>query len=348
MNVTDARQDGHMPSRKLISRVFRHEESLRAAILIVVIMVFAGLTKGKTLQFSSIMNTLLSSGTTGIATIGQLFVVLGGGIDVSIGSSIGGVAILAGVFNAALMGSAMGALPIFTQILLPVGLATLITLLLGVGIGLGNGMLISRIDTPPLITTLAMAPIVLGVAKYITGGHRMGELPANLAFWGQGRILEVPVPFIIFVVVAVITYFVLNHTTYGKAVYASGGNPAATYLCGINIKNVILSTYAISGFLAALTGTIMVSKVMIADINMAPYLMIDTIAAVAIGGVSLSGGRGTLIGAVIGVFLISVVSNGMNVLLLGPAGQGLARGLIILVAVAVDVIRRKGESEAIV
>jgi ribose/xylose/arabinose/galactoside ABC-type transport system permease subunit len=342
VNVADFREQRERVSgRKLISRLFRHEESLRITILVAVILVFAGLTKGKTLQLPSVLNTLLSSGTTGIATIGQLFVVLGGGIDVSIGSSIGGTAILAGVFNAALMGSAMGALPIFSQIFLPVGLATLITLLLGVGIGVSNGLLISRVDTPALITTLAMAPIVLGIAKQITGGHRMGDLPASLAFWGQGRVAGLPVPFLIFVAVAVTAYFVLNHTTYGKSVYATGGNPVTAFLSGVNIKNVRLTTYAISGFLAALTGTIMIAKVMLADINMAPYLMIDTIAAVAIGGVSLSGGRGTVIGAIIGVLLISVVSNGMNVLLLGPAGQGLARGIIILVAVAVDTMRRR-------
>jgi putative xylitol transport system permease protein len=149
------------------------------------------------------------------------------------------------------------------------------------------------------------------------------------------------VPVIIFVVVAVIGYLVLNYTTYGRSIYATGGNPVSAWLAGINVKHILFSVFMISGFATGLAGLVQTARSMSAAMTNLIGLELDAIASVVMGGVSLFGGRGTLIGVVIGVFIIGIINNGMNLLMISPAFQSIVKGAIIVAAVGIDCLRRR-------
>jgi ribose/xylose/arabinose/galactoside ABC-type transport system permease subunit len=269
----------------------------------------------------------LQSSTRGIAGIGQLFVLLTGGIDLS----VGGLAILTAIVGARLMTGTTA---------FPYGPIALM-LVLGIVVGTVNGTLVSRVGMPPLIVTLGMWQITKGFGYLISGGLSIRNLPEQVSFFGAGHIAGVPVPVIIFIAVAATAYFVLYYTTFGRRVYAVGGNPASAWLSGINVSNIQFSVYILSGFLASLAGFILMARAMTGSLSMVAGLELDSIAGVTIGGVSLAGGRGSLIGAVIGVIILGVISNGMNVYGLDPNLQDIVKGVIIIAAVAVDSIRRK-------
>jgi ribose/xylose/arabinose/galactoside ABC-type transport system permease subunit len=140
---------------------------------------------------------------------------------------------------------------------------------------------------------------------------------------------------------AVISYLVLSYTTFGRSVYAVGGNPVSAWLCGVNLKRIQLIVFIISGFLSGLAAIIMTGRVMSASMKSLTGLELDTIAAVCIGGISLMGGRGSLIGAIVGVLIIGVINNGLSILGASPAMQGIVKGTIIIAAVAVDYLRKR-------
>ncbi len=277
---------------------------------------------------------LLQSSIRGVASVGQAFVILSAGIDVS----VGGMGLFCTVLGASIMTSS------FMNVVgdpVPMIIALPIMVLAGIGWGAVNGTMVSRIGMPPLIVTLGMWEITKGAAFQTGSGQSIGFLPEGLLFFGGGRIAGVPVPVIIFIVVAIIGYWVLSYTTYGRSVYAVGGNPVSAWLSGINVKRILFSVYVISGFLAGLAGVIITGRVMSASMISLQGLEIDSIAAATVGGVSLSGGKGSLFGVVFGVLIIGVVNNSMSILGAGPAVQGIVKGAIILIAVAVDYIRRQ-------
>jgi ribose/xylose/arabinose/galactoside ABC-type transport system permease subunit len=214
-------------------------------------------------------------------------------------------------------------------------------LLAAIGWGVINGLAVSRIGMPPLIVTLAMWQVTKGVAFEIGEGRSIGHLPDSLTFFGSGSVYGVPVPVIVFITVSVIGYFVLQYTTFGRSVYAVGGNPVSAWLSGIKVKHILFLVYVISAFLAGLAGLIFLGRIMTASMETLGGLELDSIAAVVIGGVSLMGGRGSIIGVVIGTIMIGVINNGMSILGADPFLQGVAKGVIIITAVAIDYIRRR-------
>jgi ribose/xylose/arabinose/galactoside ABC-type transport system permease subunit len=261
-------------------------------------------------------------------------VILTAGIDVS----VGGNALFCSTLGAALMTS--GELSIISNPL-PIGLGALIMLMAGLGWGAVNSALVSRVGIPALISTLGMWQITTGAAFEIIQGRSIGALPERLAWWGQGNVAGVPVPAIVFIVVAVIAYYVLNYTSYGRSIYATGGNPVSAWLSGIDIRRVLFSVYIIAGFLAGLAAFIQLGRVMSASMMGLEGLELDSIAAVTIGGVSLFGGRGNLIGVIIGTLIIGVVNNGLSVLKVDPPSIRIVKGAIIILAVAIDTVRRR-------
>ncbi len=162
-----------------------------------------------------------------------------------------------------------------------------------------------------------------------------------MGVFGGGAVAGVPVIVIIFLAVAVVAYFVLNRTTFGRSIYAVGGNPLSAWLSGVRVQNVLLSSYAISGFLAGLAGFLIMSRLLSANMTAVVNLEMDSIAAVVIGGVSLRGGIGGVVGVVIGILILTVVQNGMVVVGVDAAYQQIVKGAIILLAVAIDYIRRR-------
>jgi ribose/xylose/arabinose/galactoside ABC-type transport system permease subunit len=220
-------------------------------------------------------------------------------------------------------------------------LAIPIMLLAGVGIGFLNGSAVSRIGMPPLIVTLGMWEILKGISYLLCWGTSISGLPEQIGAFGVGKIAGVPNLVIIFIVVCAVAYFWLHHTTFGRSVYAVGGSPHSAWLSGINVTRITTSAYVISGFLAGLAGVMTTARMAAASMQTLVGLELDSIAAVAVGGVSLMGGKGSVIGVVIGVLLISTVNNAMAVMGADPAQVGIVRGAIIMGAVAVDYIRRR-------
>lgn len=314
-------------AKDIAQRFFRHENAVLLGILVIMMAVMAVITKGLTVTQNNITNIWLQSSMRGIASMGQLFVILTAGIDVS----VGGIALTAAILGAKLM----------------TGQADIswiaIAAMLGVGAGIGafNGSMVSRVGMPALIVTLGMWQVTNGISYLLCRGQTILNLPPPLNFFGGAYLAGVPLPVIIFIMVAVIAYFVLNHTTFGRSVYAVGGNPISAWLSGINVKNILFSVFVISGFLAALAGFVMMSRVMIGGLTTVVGLELDSIAAVCIGGVSLMGGRGTVIGVLIGVLILGVINNGMNVFAVSPAYQDVVKGSVIIAAVAVDYMRRR-------
>jgi putative xylitol transport system permease protein len=186
-----------------------------------------------------------------------------------------------------------------------------------------------------------MWEISKGASFLVCRGRSIGWLPDQMHFFGKGVVAGVPVPIIIFIAVAAIAYFVAQYTTYGRSVYATGGNPVSAWLSGIQVRNIHFSVYVISGFLAALAALIMAARAMSASMTSLLGLEMDSIAAATVGGISLMGGRGSIIGVVIGAIIIGVVNNGMNIMGAGPDVIGIVKGAIIIIAVAVDYLRRR-------
>ena len=320
---------------KEASRNFiRREYGILLIVLIALIGGMGVITKGKTIATANMVNVLLQSSIRGVASVGQAFVILSAGIDVS----VGGVGLMCSVLGSALM------TPTYLNIIgkpLSMYAAIPIMLLVGTSWGIANGSSVARIGMPALIVTLAMWEITKGAAFHICQGASVGYLPDNMAFFGSGTVAGVPVPIIIFIAVAAVGYFVLEHTTFGRSIYAVGGNPVSAWLSGIHVKNMQFLVYVISGFLAGLAAVVMTARVMSASMGSLAGLEIDTIAAVCVGGISLAGGKGSVIGAIIGVIIIGVVNNAMSVLGASPALQGIVKGVIIFTAVAADYLRRR-------
>jgi len=322
-------------AREIAKRFFRHENAVLVLVLIALMGGMAVITRGLTASRANIFNILLQSSIRGVASVGQAFTVLSAGIDLS----VAGV----GLFCATLGSCLITLDPTIRIVSNPYSIYTVIPIMLVVGAGWGviNGSAVSRLGMPPLIVTIAMWQITQGAAFLINKGRMIQPLPDNLAFFGAGTIAGVPVLVIIFITMAVIGYFVLNHTTFGRSVYAVGGNPVVAWLTGINVKNILFTVYVISGFLAGLAGVMMTARIMSSSMTTLSGLELDTIAAVFIGGMSVTGGKGNLLGVIIGAVIIGVINNAMSILGAGAAIQSIVKGAIIIIAVAIDYLRRR-------
>ncbi len=316
-------------------RFFSHENAALALVFVGIVVAMTFVTGGKSIARINMRNVMLQSAIRGIASVGQAFVILTGNIDLS----IQGIGILCALTGATLMTKNM-----FLNIVgqsLPVPLVLLLVLLVGAAWGVANGFLVSRTRIPSLIATLGIWEVTRGLAFDVGKGAAVTQQPEALAFFGSGNVAGVPVPVIIFVTVAAVSYFILNHATYGRLLYAIGGNPSSAWLSGIRVQLVTFSVFVISGLLSGLAGFISIARVMSASMNTMQTLMLDTIAAVVIGGVSLMGGRGNILGVVIGVMIIGVINNGMSIIGAPPSTLGVVKGLIIIFAVIIDYRRQR-------
>jgi len=321
--------------KDIARRFFRHENAALAVVLIALIGGLSIVTKGLTISRDNMMNVLLQSSVRGPASIGQAFVILSGGIDLS----VGGMGLMIAIVGASMMTEA----PYLNIVGYPVSMygAIPVMLLVGVGFGALNGTLVSRIGMPALIVTLGMWYICKGLGFRISQGQTVTHLPDSLLVLGQGKVAGVPVPVIIFIAVGVVAYFVLNHTTFGRSIYGVGGNPIVAWFSGVPVKPIRFSVYAISGFLSGLTAVVVTARTMSTSMKTLEFLELDTIAAVCIGGVSLMGGKGNIIGVVLGTLIFGFLTNAMNVLGREFFLENLIRGAIIITAVAVDHIRKR-------
>jgi ribose transport system permease protein len=273
-----------------------------------------------------------------IAT-GMTLIVLTAGIDLSVGS----VLALCGAITAGLLknGIELPANDLFIGFTL-LG-ALLAGLIVGSALGWFNGFVITKFNVPPFVATLAMLTIARGFTMLYTQGHPISNLGSSFAFIGTGWLLGIPVPVYIAAVVVLLAVFVTQKTRIGRYIYAIGGNEQAAKLSGINIKRVKIKVYAIAGALAALGGIIVTSRLDSAQPNAGTSYELDAIAAVVIGGTSLSGGKGSIWGTVMGAVIIGVLNNGLVLLNVSPFWQQVVKGTVILLAVIIDKAGEKKE-----
>jgi ribose transport system permease protein len=276
-----------------------------------------------------------------IISVGMTLVILTGGIDLSVGS----VLALAGAVTAGML--KFGAE--FTGLNLYLGF-TLIGALLGgtlVGTILGwfNGFTITRFKVPPFVATLAMLTIARGLTMLLTGGFPITGLGEEMAFIGTGWFLGIPMPVWISAVIVVAAVILTKRTKLGRHIYAIGGNETASRLSGLKIKRVKLIVYSIAGALAGVGGIIVTSRLDSAQPNAGFGFELDSIAAVVIGGTSLSGGKGTIIGTVQGALIIGILNNGLVLLNVSPFWQQVIKGFVILLAVVIEKFSSKSDAE---
>lgn len=275
---------------------------------------------------------------TCIAT-GMTLIVLTAGIDLSVGS----VLALCGALAAGLFKNGLA----FPSSDLFVGFtflgALLAGLLSGALLGWFNGFTITKFNVPPFVATLAMLTIARGLTMLYTKGHPVSSLGNEFAYIGNGTFAGIPVPVWIAALVVALALFITQSTKLGRYIYAIGGNEQAAKLSGINIKKVKLTVYAIAGALAALGGIIVTGRLDSAQPNAGISYELDAIAAVVIGGTSLSGGKGSVWGTVMGAIIIGVLNNGLVLLNVSPFWQQVVKGSVILLAVIIDKAGEKRE-----
>ena len=271
---------------------------------------------------SNLFNVIRQVSINGLIAFGMTFVILTGGIDLSVGSIVA----LSGALTAGMMVSGMST-----------GVAVLIGLLLGLCMGIINGVIISIGKVAPFIATLATMTVYRGAALLYTDGVPITGLNENFAKLGKGYFLKVfPMPMVLLLIAFLISYITLKKTTFGRYVYALGGNEQTTFFSGINTTRIKITVYAISGLLAALGGIVLTSRLNSAQPTAGLGFESDAIAAVVVGGTSLTGGKGWIVGTLIGAMIIGILTNGLNLLNVQSYYQQILKGLVILAAVILD------------
>ena len=300
--------------------------SLVGLIAIVVVM---SLLSGSFLRVTNLLNVGVQAAVDAILAFGSTFVIITGGIDLS----VGGVAALSGIVCA--WTASTGGMP------WPVAL--IFALVVGVACGLGNGLLITFGRLPPFIATLAMQGVGFGLALVISQGSPI-NMPNAVSNLGNTIGNYLPIPVIVMAVMGLLTAFILARTYSGRAMYAIGGNEEAARLSGIRINRQKLITYGLSGLFAAVAGIVLASRLASAQPDAATGYELDAIAAVVIGGASLSGGRGGAFGTFVGALILATLQNGLNLLSVSSFWQQVVIGVVIALAVLLDSFRRRSRN----
>lgn len=281
---------------------------------------------------------ILQVSVVGIIAIGVTQVIISGGIDLSSGSIVGATAMVA-MSLAQATGYERAVYPDLTG--LPVIIPVAVGLLLGLLCGMINGALIAYTKIPPFIATLGMMVTARGFAKWYTKGQPISFPSDSFAAIGKGMM-----PVFIFLVVAAIFHVALKYTRYGKFTYAIGANPQAARVSGINVERQLVKIYAVAGLLSALAGIVVAARGLTAQAGMGTMYELDAIAMAVIGGVSLTGGRGSILGTMIGMVIFGVIISGFTFLRLDAYYQEMIKGVIIVAAVVADVYRQKKRKKA--
>jgi ribose transport system permease protein len=311
----------------LRERLSEFISQLAAAGALIVVFVFLSFASPVFLSADNLFNIGSQTAVTAVIAIGMTLVIITAGIDLSVGS----VSALSGVLGVMMMAQAG----------LPVPVAILGGTLVGATCGLVNGLLVSVAGLNPFIATLGMLTVARGLTFIVTNAVAVFGAPSSFRLLGQGVIGPIPIPILTIVVMAVIGYIVLSRTRLGRYAYAMGSNLEAARLSGIPIRRYLTSVYVISGALAGFGGMIAASRVNSGQPNFGIGLELDVIAAAVIGGASLFGGQGTVVGTLIGAFLIALIRNGAVLLDVNTFYQQVIIGVVIWLAVFWDQYRRR-------
>ncbi|WP_202808854.1 ABC transporter permease [Staphylococcus equorum] len=290
--------------------------------LILLVIIISALNSAF-LEPSNLFNLLRQVSINGLIAFGMTFVILTGGIDLSVGSTLA-------------LSSAMVA------ILMVSGVDSIIALLLGcifgAVLGAVNGLLITLGKMAPFIATLATMTVFRGLTLVITDGNPITNLNGSYAFqlFGRGYFLGIPVPAVTMFVTFIILYILLHKTVFGRQTYAMGGNEKAAFISGIKVNKLKIMIYSLAGLMSAMAGAILTSRLNSAQPTAGMSYELDAIAGVVLGGTSLTGGKGRILGTLIGVLIIGVLNNGLNLLGVSSFYQQVVKGVVIIIAVLID------------
>lgn len=298
------------------------------AVFIAEVIIFSQLSP-YFLTADNLLNVSLQASITAIIAAGMTFVILTAGIDLSVGSLVA----LSGVIATSLLKIDAPGFVVFL-------IAILGGMIFGAASGSAAGIFITKFKITPFIVTLALMTIWRGAAFVYTEGRPVWGLPEAFSTLGGDRIFGVPIPTVIMFLVFISAHIVLTKTKFGRYVYAVGGNLEAARLAGIKTNKILISVYIISGILSSVSGILLASRMNSGQPNAGLMYELDVIAAVVVGGTSLFGGRGTIIGTFIGSMLIAVLRNGLNLINVGSYVQQVIVGVVILLAVLLDQLRK--------
>ncbi|MCD6318627.1 ABC transporter permease [Candidatus Aerophobetes bacterium] len=302
-------------------------------ILFGIVMILSSLTS-RFLTTVNLMNILLHSSILGVVVIGESICLLSGKFDLSVGSTVG----LSGALAAWLMVTGQPAASGWALHPIP---AILIVLLVGIGIGLFNGFFIAKVGMNPLLTTLASMIFLRGMALIVTSGESLYNFPPSYQFLGGGTIGPVPTAVVIMLALYIIFHFILNCKKIGRHIYIVGGNPEAARACGISVEKVVMLAFMMSGFLAAVGGILLSSRLNSAQTISGSGMELDAIAASVIGGISLQGGRGILLNTIAGVLVIESIRTGLVLLDVPAFWIRCTMGFVIFLAILMDTLKVK-------
>lgn len=302
------------------------KRNMGTIIGLLVLVVIVTISTPKFMTSSNILNLLKSNSVNAIISCGMLLAILMGEIDISVGSTVG----LTGVIGAYLL----------TNMGVPAPVTVLCCLLIGALVGIINGVAISYLKVPAFVATLATQSIGRGLTEIISGGITIRVTEESFVKLGSASVGGISVIIIYAAVVILVTWIMLNKTKFGYYIYALGGNKIAAQYSGVNVKRVNMIPYIFIGFLCGMGGIIWSARLGSAAATLGQGFEMDAIAAVVIGGTSMSGGVGTVGGTFIGLLIIGVITNGLNLMGINSFWQEVLKGIIILAAVILDVVRK--------
>lgn len=327
--TTQARKKFAIPQG--LKRFMSNYSILYAIVILCVVLSFAS---EQFLTADNIIKLLRQVSMIAIIAVGTYFVMVSGGIDISAGANVGLTSVL------------------FSMLMVNGGvhpaLAVVLALCLGAAIGAINGFIVTRMGIPAMIATLAMQYVCQGTTYVITKGYAISGLPEEILFLGKGYLFGLkflPWPVVIMLLVVVVAHFVSQRTRFGRYLYAVGGNAEASYLSGINDKAIQSWSYVICGALASLAGVILTCRMGSGQSNAGLGWEFEAIIGAIIGGVSLTGGRGRVVGALLGAILVGILTNGMTLLDVDSNYQKIVKGVILIFAIGFDIynIRRQNK-----
>ena len=306
-----------MNKKKLINQI----NIYRSVLILLVICVFATILSPSFLSVTNLFNVFKQITVAGIVGCGMTFVILTGGIDLSVGSILG----LSGVLASGVLASTGNT-----------AVAVAVSLTVGIACGAVNGFFVSVCGIPPFISTLGMMTLLRGVILVYTKGSPIPIKSDAYKFFGKGSIAGIPVPVIILIIVFLLAHYILTQTSYGRSVYAVGGNREAARLSGIRVKTSEFLVYTLNGLMCGMAGLILTARLGSAQSTSGTGIEMDAIAVVILGGTSLSGGVGFVLPTVVGAMIMGIIDNILTLMNVNPHATNIVKGAVILIAVLVD------------
>ena len=306
-----------MNKKKLINQI----NIYRSVLILLVICVFATILSPSFLSVTNLFNVFKQITVAGIVGCGMTFVILTGGIDLSVGSILG----LSGVLASGVLASTGNT-----------AVAVAVSLTVGIACGAVNGFFVSVCGIPPFISTLGMMTLLRGVILVYTKGSPIPIKSDAYKFFGKGSIAGIPVSVIILIIVFLLAHYILTQTSYGRSVYAVGGNREAARLSGIRVNTSEFLVYTLNGLMCGMAGLILTARLGSAQSTSGTGIEMDAIAAVILGGTSLSGGVGFVLPTVVGAMIMGIIDNILTLMNVNPHATNIVKGAVILIAVLVD------------